>query len=70
MIESLHFHRGYSLKASQIKAPYKLWHYQYYSVAVFTFAKLSFDYQFVDHPAYNRNRGPVSILGFRAHAEL
>jgi high affinity Mn2+ porin len=42
----------------------------YYSVAVFTFAKLSLDYQFVDHPAYNRDRGPVSIVGFRAHGEF
>ena len=42
----------------------------YYSVAVFKFAKLSLDYQFVSHPAYNRDRGPVSIVGFRAHAEL
>jgi high affinity Mn2+ porin len=42
----------------------------YYSVAVFTFAKLSLDYQFVDHPAYNRDRGPVSIFGFRAHGEF
>jgi high affinity Mn2+ porin len=42
----------------------------YYSVAVFTFAKLSLDYQCVDHPAYNRDRGPVSIVGFRAHGEF
>jgi high affinity Mn2+ porin len=42
----------------------------YYSVAVFKFAKLSLDYQFVSHPAYNRDRGPVSIFGFRAHAEF
>jgi hypothetical protein len=42
----------------------------YYSVAVFTFAKLSLDYQFVDHPAYNRDRGPVSIFGFRAHGDF
>jgi high affinity Mn2+ porin len=42
----------------------------YYSVAVFTFAKLSLDYQFVGHPAYNRDRGPVSIFGFRAHGEF
>ena len=42
----------------------------YYSVAVFTFAKLSLDYQFVNHPAYNRDRGPVSIFGFRAHGEF
>jgi len=42
----------------------------YYSVAVFTCVKLSLDYQFVDHPAYNRDRGPVSIFGFRAHGEF
>ena len=42
----------------------------YYSVAVFKFAKLSLDYQFVSHPAYNRDRGPVSIVGFRAHGEF
>src|SRR5262249_40769076 len=42
----------------------------YYSVAVFKFVKLSLDYQFVDRPAYNRDRGPVSIFGFRAHGEL
>jgi high affinity Mn2+ porin len=42
----------------------------YYSVAVFKWAKLSLDYQFVGHPAYNRDRGPVSIFGFRAHGEF
>ena len=42
----------------------------YYSLAVFRFAKLSLDYQFVGHPAYNRDRGPVSIVGLRVHGEL
>ena len=42
----------------------------YDSLAVFTFAKLSLDYQFVGHPAYNRDRGPVSIVGVRAHGQL
>jgi high affinity Mn2+ porin len=42
----------------------------YYNVAVCKGAKLSLDYQFVSNPAYNRDRGPVSIFGFRAHAEL
>jgi high affinity Mn2+ porin len=42
----------------------------YYSLAVFPFAKLSLDYQFVDHPAYNRDRGPVSIVGLRVHGEF
>jgi high affinity Mn2+ porin len=28
------------------------------------------DYQFIVHPAYNRDRGPVSVLATRIHAEL
>jgi high affinity Mn2+ porin len=31
---------------------------------------LSVDYQFVDNPGYNRDRGPVSIFGFRVHVEF
>jgi len=42
----------------------------YYNLAVFRFVKLSLDYQFVNNPAYNRDRGPVSIFGFRAHGEF
>lgn len=37
----------------------------YYSAALFSFAKLSLGYQFVRNPAYNRDRGPVSILSTR-----
>jgi len=28
------------------------------------------DYQFILHPAYNADRGPVNVLGIRAHVEL
>jgi high affinity Mn2+ porin len=42
----------------------------YYKIAVFSFAALTFDYQFVNNPAYNRDRGPVSIFGARIHAEF
>lgn len=42
----------------------------YYSIAVAHFLQLSFDYQFVDHPAYNTDRGPVSILAARVHAQF
>jgi carbohydrate-selective porin OprB len=31
---------------------------------------LTLDYQFIDHPGYNRDRGPVSVLSFRVHAEF
>jgi high affinity Mn2+ porin len=31
---------------------------------------LSPDYQFVLHPAYNKDRGPVNVFGIRAHFEL
>jgi high affinity Mn2+ porin len=42
----------------------------YYSFAVFSFARLTADYQFIRNPAYNRDRGPVSVLGIRAHVEF
>lgn len=42
----------------------------YYSLALFKAAHLSFDYQFVDNPGYNRDRGPVSVLSARVHAQF
>jgi hypothetical protein len=31
---------------------------------------VSFDFQDVNHPAYNRDRGPVSIYSLRVHLEV
>ncbi|MGB6353631.1 MAG: carbohydrate porin [Steroidobacteraceae bacterium] len=42
----------------------------YYSLAALRCAHLTFDYQWVDHPAYNRDRGPVSIVAVRLHAQF
>lgn len=42
----------------------------YYAFAVAKPVQLSIDYQFVDHPAYNRDRGPVSIIAARLHAQF
>nr|CRY97956.1 hypothetical protein [uncultured prokaryote] len=42
----------------------------YYDVAAYGPAHVSLDYQFVDNPAYNRDRGPVSILAARVHAQF
>jgi high affinity Mn2+ porin len=42
----------------------------YYSFAAFGFAKVTADYQFVNNPAYNRQRGPVSVFGLRLHAQF
>jgi high affinity Mn2+ porin len=33
-------------------------------------ATVTFDYQFIVNPAYNRDRGPVSVIGARVHAEF
>ena len=41
----------------------------YYSFPVFSW-RVTFDYQFVANPAYNRDRGPVSIIGTRLHAQF
>jgi len=42
----------------------------YYSFAAVSFAHITGDYQFVNNPAYNRQRGPVSVLALRLHAEF
>jgi len=41
----------------------------YYSLAVLRVMHLSLDYQWIDHPAYNRDRGPVSVFAVRVHAQ-
>ncbi len=40
----------------------------YYSFPVFA-SKVTLDYQLIVNPAYNRDRGPVSVLGVRVHAQ-
>jgi high affinity Mn2+ porin len=42
----------------------------YYAAAVFAHAQLSLDYQWIDHPAYNRDRGPVSVFALRLHLQF
>lgn len=42
----------------------------YYRYALSTWATLSFDYQWARNPAYNADRGPVSIFAMRLHAEF
>lgn len=42
----------------------------YYGAAVLAWAHLTLDYQRVKNPAYNRDRGPVSILALRLHAQF
>jgi high affinity Mn2+ porin len=41
----------------------------YYAFPLFA-ATVTLDYQFVVNPAYNRDRGPVSVIGARVHAEF
>jgi high affinity Mn2+ porin len=40
----------------------------YYSFPVFS-TKVTLDYQLIVNPAYNRDRGPVSVLGVRVHSQ-
>jgi high affinity Mn2+ porin len=42
----------------------------YYNIAVVKALHLTFDYQFVDNPAYNRDRGPVSVFAARVHTQF
>jgi len=39
----------------------------YYSYALLASTRLSFDYQLIDDPAYNADRGPVNVFAVRLH---
>ena len=42
----------------------------YYSLRLLKWLGLALDYQYIQNPAYNRDRGPVSVIGLRVHAEM
>lgn len=42
----------------------------YYAALLHAHLWLTADYQFVQNPAYNRDRGPAHVFGLRLHAEL
>lgn len=42
----------------------------YYSVALVSGIALTADYQFIANPAYNPQRGPISVLGLRLHGQF
>jgi high affinity Mn2+ porin len=42
----------------------------YYSYALSPASRLSFDYQFINNPAYNTQRGPVNAFAVRLHAQF
>lgn len=42
----------------------------YYSLAAVSWAQITLDYQHVENPCYNRDRGPVSIGAVRVHAQF
>ncbi len=42
----------------------------YYNAAITGWLSAGADYQLIVHPAYNPDRGPVSVLAFRLHAQF
>ena len=42
----------------------------YYDFAIWKTVHATVDYQFIDDPAFNRDRGPVSVFGLRLHSQL
>ena len=42
----------------------------YYNIKLTKFFWFSFDYQFVNNPGYNKDRGPVHVFGVRGHVEI
>jgi high affinity Mn2+ porin len=41
----------------------------YYTFPVYAW-RVTFDYQFIENPGYNRDRGPVSVFGTRLHFQF
>jgi high affinity Mn2+ porin len=41
----------------------------YYALALASWSTFTFDYQFIDNPGYNADRGPISVYSVRYHAE-
>jgi len=42
----------------------------YYNAALLSAFAVTVDYQFIANPAYNADRGPVSVLGLRLHTQF
>jgi len=42
----------------------------YYRYSLSSLWDVTLDYQFVNNPAYNRDRGPVSVIALRLHADF
>ncbi len=42
----------------------------YYAAAVLARVDVTFDYQWIKNPAYNRDRGPVPVIALRLHAQF
>ena len=42
----------------------------YYTVNLIKNTTFTFDYQFMENPAYNADRGPISIFSGRLHAQF
>jgi high affinity Mn2+ porin len=42
----------------------------YYSLSLLDAVHIGLDYQWINHPAYNRDRGPVSVVAIRLHAQF
>jgi high affinity Mn2+ porin len=42
----------------------------YYSALLWSGVTACLDYQFIANPAYNADRGPVSVFGLRMHGDL
>ena len=42
----------------------------YYRAPLTRWLSAGIDYQFIANPAYNRDRGPVSVFGFQLHGQF
>ncbi len=58
---------GFMLGDGNLKYGHELLLESYYKIQLHQYFSLTLDYQFINNPGYNKDRGPVHVLGVRGH---
>ncbi len=58
---------GFMLGDGDLNYGHELMFETYYKIQLHQYFSLTLDYQFINNPGYNKDRGPVHVLGVRGH---
>ena len=58
---------GFMLGDGNLNYGHELMIETYYKIQLYPYFSLTLDYQFINNPGYNKERGPVHVVGVRGH---